>query len=207
MGIKILYPESKELFLQVLRDRRVAFYLQQLKNFSRETYAHSMRVGLFSDLGYDFGLDPSLLTSLVYALMLHDVGKLLIPEKILHKRERLTEEERATIRLHPSYSFLLLKDFDPMVRKVVIAHHEYQKEPYPRKGQDQRKIARGFERRVPCPQASSLAQMIAVADKYDALARRRSYKEDFSSKEVVNLLNEEFRGEEAYLESLLRRVF
>ncbi len=207
MGIKILYPESKELFLHALRDQRVAFYLQQLKNFSRETYTHSIRVGLFSDLGHDFRLDPSLLISLGYALMLHDVGKLLIPEEILHKRERLTGEERATIRLHPRNSFLLLRDFDPTVRKAVIAHHEYQKDPYPRKGQDQRKIARGFERRVPCPHVSSLAQMIAVADKYDALAWRRSYKRDFSSKEVVDLLNEEFRGEGVYLESLLRRVF
>ena len=207
MGIKIFYPESKELFLHVLRDQRVAFHLRQLKSFSRETYTHSIRVGLFPDLGYDFGLDPSLLTSLGYALVLHDVGKLLIPEEILHKRERLTEEERATIRLHPRNSFLLLRDFDHMVRRAVVAHHEYQKDPYPRKGQDQRKIARGFERRVPCLQASSLAQIIAVADKYDALARRRSYKRDFSPKEVVDLLNEEFRGERAYLESLLRRVF
>ncbi len=207
MGIKILYPESKELFLSVLRDRRVAFYLRQLRDFSRETYVHSMRVGLFSDLGHDFGLNPSLWISLGYALMLHDVGKLLVPEEILHKRGGLTEKEREIIRLHPRHSFLLLQDFDLIVRKAAVAHHEYQKDPYPRSGRERRKMTRGSDLRVACPEASCFSQMIAVADKYDALARRRSYKRNFSPREVVDLLNEEFTGERAYLESLLRRVF
>ena len=103
---------------------------------------------------------------LAYAAMMHDVGKLLIPDAILRKMERLTEQETEIMSRHTVFGEKLLgsKPFFRLAREVSLHHHErwdgggY---PYGLKGKD-----------IPLS-----ARIVAVADTFDLLSNKRSVRE------------------------------
>ncbi len=193
----IQHAQSSQLVKNVLQSTETLLYLDQLQRHHKETYAHSIRVGLLSiDIGYDFSFDEVQAYLLGTASVLHDIGKTQIPKELLSKKTPLTEADRALLQEHPRIGYGLLETFsDPLVRMVVIAHHEYQPQGYPR--QESREKNEGL---------LALAQIVAVSDLYDALARPRAYKPAFSQEKVKELLDQQFRGEEKYLDAIVRRM-
>jgi HD-GYP domain-containing protein (c-di-GMP phosphodiesterase class II) len=208
MLIKTFHPQSKLLFDRLIEDDGVRRLIDPLRTQHRETYEHSLRVGLLSiDLGHDNELHPPELLCLGCAGLLHDVEKARIPGDILSKNGTINSEETRIMEEHPRLAFRECLDMGwEVVAEIVVAHHEYRKNPYPRKGIERRQDNRfTVDRRKNKVSVSMLAQIVAVVDMYDALSSRRSYKEPISAAKTEGILMEQFTGEKKYISQVLRR--
>ena len=117
------------------------------------------------------------LSDLQQAAMLHDYGKILIPEKILNKSSTLTANEREIIELHSELGYELLKSqgVKPEVLTLVKYHHQIPStRGYPEAGND-------FE-------YSITSQILTAADKYSALTEKRSYKDALSKDDALKII-------------------
>jgi len=208
MKSKIFYPESTVLVSKLVKEGKVRTLLEKLKSDRRSIYEHSLRVAVLSlDLGFENRFDQPDLNYLGYAGLLHDIGKVSLPADILSKRTVLNSTDRASLNEHARLGFLALESFEPeIVKQIVVAHHEFQKIPYPRNGIDRRKAGRGTPgRRSNQSQAGVLAQILAAADMFDALTSQRSYKEVLSKSDTETILRNQFTGVALYIDQVLRR--
>jgi putative nucleotidyltransferase with HDIG domain len=208
MQPKIFYPESTVLVSKLVKEEKVLTLLEKLKSDQRSIYEHSLRVAVLSlDLGFENQLDQPDLYYLGYAGLLHDIGKVSLPADILSKRTVLNSSDRASLNEHARLGFLALESFEPeIVKQIVVAHHEFQKIPYPRNGIDRRKAERSTPgRRSNRFQIAALAQIVAIADMFDALTSQRSYKEALSKSNTDTILREQFTGDALYIDQVLRR--
>lgn len=148
--------------------------LDALKCYDEWTYQHSIRVQQYSiKIGVALGLDKKLMESLKKASLLHDIGKLAIPNFILDKPGKLTEQEYAVIKQHTRIGCMLLRLFGVYPEEVCCAvrdHHE-------------RCDGHGYDNRT---DFSLLAKIICVADSFDAMSEKRPYKHAKSKEEIIN---------------------
>ncbi len=201
------HRKTWSVFRSLAECRDLHSYLIGLKEHDRGTFYHALQVGILSlDLGIENCVNKGLLYPLGYAGMLHDIGKGDIPLEILVKDGPLTAEERKLIETHPRLSFLFAeKNGLGTTKKIVAAHHEYKREPYPRSGIERRTASREIEeRRTFNPRIIQLAQMVAAADLYDALTSARSYKQPWPIARVENVLRQEYTGDQRYIDQLLK---
>lgn len=142
------------------------------------THGHSLRVARLSDrLGRRLGLSSARLRTLRVGALLHDLGKVAIPTEILTKRGLLTRDERAVIEKHPSEGARILgalKGYDE-VRAIVSCHHE-------------RLDGKGYPGRLHSRDIPFLARIVAVADTFDAITSRRSYRADADQKTALEAI-------------------
>lgn len=120
------------------------------------------------------------LMDLQQAALLHDYGKVLIPDKILNKNGKLTEEEKKIMELHSELGYELLKQqgVNQNVLNMVKYHHQTpQGDGYP-------VITKDYT-----PDLS--AQILAVADRYSALREKRSYKDAMSREEALDIIKQD----------------
>lgn len=130
------------------------------------TRGHSDRVCLISlKIGHAMGLDTAELDELRWASLLHDVGKIGIPDAILCKPASLTQDEYTFIKVHPERSYDILKHMKQLEMAAIAARHH--QEQYNGKGYPQG--LRG--ERIPL-----LSRIIAVADTYDSITSSRAYR-------------------------------
>jgi putative nucleotidyltransferase with HDIG domain len=122
------------------------------------------------------GDDTSLFWFRIGAL-LHDVGKLMVPAEVLNKPGKLTEEEWKLIQSHPSAGVELLADIDfPWdVRPIVESHHE-------------RWDGKGYPHKLVGEAIPLTARVLCIADVYDALTSKRSYKQAFTHDEAMEIM-------------------
>jgi putative nucleotidyltransferase with HDIG domain len=139
------------------------------------TAGHSERVtDLAMDLGRELGLSPDEIDTLQRGGLLHDIGKIGVPPSILDKPGKLTEEEFAVIRRHPSKGAEILESI-PSLQKVipiVSQHHE-------------RFDGKGYPNGLSGESISLLARIFAVADVVDALASDRPYRPGWPREKVL----------------------
>ncbi len=142
----------------------------------RYTKGHSQRVAMYSrEIAGRYGYDEEKQEDVYFAGMLHDIGKIGIPNEIINKTGKLTDEEYEIIKTHPSIGGDILSNISEIPNIAIGArwHHErYDGKGYPDglKGKD-----------IP-----ELARVIGVADAYDAMTSKRSYR-DVLSQEIVRL--------------------
>lgn len=120
------------------------------------------------------------LMDLQQAAMLHDYGKVLIPDKILNKEGKLTPEEKKIMELHSELGYELLKQqgVNQNVLNMVKYHHQNpQGNGYPSASKD-------YNHDIS-------TQILATADKYSALREKRSYKEPLSRDEALNIIKDD----------------
>lgn len=145
------------------------------------TSGHSERVGLLTRLTAErFGLPPDELQSVEWAGLLHDIGKIGIPEEILCKPGKLTAEEFDVIKLHPVMGYEILQPiagFD-LVLDGVRHHHEHPD-------------GSGYPDGLTGEQIPLVARIIHVADTFDALTSTRSYRRAFSIEKAMQIIREE----------------
>lgn len=140
---------------------------------------HSRRVALYAtDLGRAMGLNPQELSLLTSSAMLHDIGKVTLPEPVLNKHGKLTEAEHAVIERHASAAEKLLSHQLQTIQTAAAQHHENWD-------------GSGYPNHLAGEQISKYARIIAVADVFDALtAKDRPYKKAWTAKEALKQLRE-----------------
>ncbi|TQJ89872.1 HD-GYP domain-containing protein [Streptomyces sp. SLBN-31] len=130
------------------------------------TRGHSERVGQASMMiARELGLDDERVEVLRFAGILHDVGKLGVPTRLLRKDGPLTPEERRVIELHPEYGHEMVRGigFLGEARAAVLHHHE-------------RLDGSGYPYGLMGAQIPESARVVAVADAFDAMTSTRSYR-------------------------------
>ena len=140
------------------------------------TNGHSKRVAQYTRLiAEEMGIEGEELDKVYYVALLHDCGKIGVPDNILGKPGRLTEEEFEVIKSHTTHGSDILSHFKslPDVDEGARYHHErYDGKGYPegKKGED-----------IPL-----IARMICVADSYDAMNSNRVYRKKLTKEDIIN---------------------
>ena len=144
------------------------------------TYEHSEGVSAVAGrIGERLGFSVSQLARLRQMALLHDIGKLAVPNRILDKRGPLTDDEFAIVRQHPRHTYDILSRvpiFDALADEAS-AHHE-------------RMDGRGYHRGMPGHTLSLAARVLAVADVTDALRADRPYRKGMPPDAVAHVLRE-----------------
>ncbi|HEY0375770.1 MAG TPA: HD domain-containing phosphohydrolase [Pyrinomonadaceae bacterium] len=151
-----------------------------LETRDAETHGHSERVVTFSlRLGHELNLDKTQLTALEFGSLLHDIGKIGVPDAILRKPARLDEAEWETMREHPSHGQSILRDiaFLEGAARVVAQHHE-------------KWDGSGYPLGLKECEIDLNARIFAVADAFDAMTSDRVYRRSRSYEAAAAELDE-----------------
>ena len=172
------YLQDKADETNRIQEEMIMSFAEITENKSEQTGKHVRRVAEFSRImALEMGLDEDRAKQIRLASTMHDIGKLLIPSNILEKPARLTEEEFAEIKKHPGYGGNLLNNVEGdvmrMARTVALEHHE-------------RPDGRGYPEGKTLKDLSLEGQIVAVADVYDALTSKRSYKQAWNEKDAYD---------------------
>jgi len=131
-----------------------------------ETHGHSRRVVTFSlRLGRELDLTPSQMRALEFGSMLHDIGKIGVPDAILRKPAKLSDEEWISMRQHPTHGQMILGgiEFLEGAAKVVAQHHE-------------KWDGSGYPLGLKAEEIDLNARIFMVADAFDAMISDRVYR-------------------------------
>ena len=120
------------------------------------------------------------IVSIRRAALLHDIGKLSVPNKILDKNGKLTAQEWETIRLHPYYTQRILEKIAGFKHLAFIAstHHE-------------KLDGSGYYRNLRATQLPMSSRAITTADIYDALSAKRPYRDSLPTEKVLEIMSKD----------------
>lgn len=171
---------------QLLSKRDIMLSLSMLRSIDNYTYEHSLNVCVLSIvLGIDLGVDKQLLSLLGTGAIMHDVGKVVIPEDILKKPSKLTSSEFEEIKKHTEYGYEILKNSDISEEAAGIALYHHEKYD-----------GTGYNRQLSGDRIPLFSRIVAVADAYDAMSNDRVYKKRMAPnlvyKEIARLTGKHF---------------
>lgn len=200
-AIKIDQAQSlvEEISQSVLRHPHALISLARLKTADEYTYLHSVAVcGLMIALARQLNMDENMVREAGLAGLLHDLGKMGVPAKILNKPGKLTDDEFNTIKSHPEIGANILLDnplVSPLVLDVVLHHHE-------------KVDGTGYPHRIKGANISILSKMGAVCYVYDAITSNRPYKKGWAPAESIRKMAEWSKGhfDEAVFQSFVKTV-
>lgn len=170
-----------EITQSISRNPAALLSLSRLKNKDDYTYLHSVAVcALMIALGKQMGMEGATLKSLGMAGLLHDIGKMAIPDDVLNKPGKLTDDEFNVIKQHPVRGWEVLKasfGVDDIALDVCLHHHE-------------RVDGKGYPDKLSDENLSLYAKMGAVCDVYDAITSDRSYKKGWEPADSIHKMAE-----------------
>jgi len=162
--------ELETTFLTVVRE-----WGQSIESSDHYTFGHCERVARYAvAVARQLGLDPMQETTIRLGAYLHDVGKVKVPHEVLNKPGRLSEEEFDLMKLHPIHGVELVAgiDFPWDLKPIIRWHHE-------------KLDGSGYPDRLRGDEIPLAAQIIGIADVYDALTTTRSYRPALSREEAL----------------------
>jgi HD-GYP domain-containing protein (c-di-GMP phosphodiesterase class II) len=165
-----LYDEQRSMFLGTVHAMTAAIDAKD-----RYTRGHSERVALMgSRLAGAVGMSDEQVERIRIAGLVHDVGKIGVPEAVLRKPGRLTDEEFEQIKRHPRIGYDILRDIGPLadVLPGVLYHHE-------------RWDGRGYPEGLAASGIPLMGRLLAVADAFDAMSSDRSYRPALPREKVL----------------------
>ena len=166
-----LYHDLNAMFLGTLEALTASIDAKD-----RYTCGHSRRVSLLTQkLAKAIGLDDFTVSRMQIAGLVHDVGKIGVPEAVLLKPGRLTTEEFALIQKHPEIGHRILKDIPQLadVLPGVLYHHE-------------RWDGRGYPQGLAAEQIPLIARLIGLVDAFDAMGTTRIYRPSLTRRQVLD---------------------
>jgi putative nucleotidyltransferase with HDIG domain len=156
--------------------------LSRIKSIDEYTFTHSINTAFYSMfIAIWMGLDDQQIINATQAGLLHDIGKIYIPNEILNKPGRLSEEEYEIIKKHTLYGYFLLNEFGEFsseVKRAVLFHHE-------------RTDLKGYPLSATSDYVGIISKIVAVADVYDAMTTDRVYKKGASPIEAMDFLSKD----------------
>lgn len=175
--------------LQITNQQLIMAYSETIEGWSRaldlrdqETEGHTQRVTEMSlRLARSMNVfSDEELTYFRWGALLHDIGKMGVPDQILLKPEKLTEEEEAIMRMHPEFAFRLLNSITFLRRALDIPHYHH--EWYD---------GTGYPEGLKGEQIPLAARIFAIVDVWDALCSDRPYREGWSDDKVIRYLKKQ----------------
>ncbi len=155
--------------------------LHNMRMYDDPTYAHCLNVSLICNVfGKWLGMPQGDLDTLTLCGLLHDVGKLHIPEKIVTKPAKLTDEEYSIIKTHTIEGFNILKETDvnDHVKNAALMHHE-------------RCDGSGYPLGLTGDRIDRFAKIVSIADVYDAMTSARCYRGPLCPFQVIGIFESE----------------
>lgn len=173
-----LYSTVGELTKQILSNNNLIYNLVDLRMQDDYTFVHSVNVCILALMtGITMGYNKSELAILGVGALLHDLGKMKIPDAILNKPAALTEEEFKIIKKHTVFGHELILEagnVDEINALMALQHHEnYDGSGYPQ----------GLKNE----QISEYSQIIAIADRFDAITADRVYRKAYPANEAYEM--------------------
>lgn len=171
----------KSMAQLTLTEPHALFALSMLKDYDNYTFTHSVNVSVISlAVGRACGATEEQLRTLGFGGLLHDLGKLRVDVAIITKPGRLTDAEFEAIKQHPRFGADIIAKMDGVTEEVmdiVVGHHlRFDRSGYP---------TDALGRSV-----SSLVDMAAIADAYDAMTTLRSYQRPFTPRNAIARMRE-----------------
>ena len=163
----LLRKEEEQKNVQRLFAQTATALVNAIDAKDKYTHGHSARVADYSKkIAEQAGKSPAECEEIYYVALLHDVGKIGVPEAIINKEGRLTDEEFGKIKQHPSIGAQILQSITeyPYISIGAHFHHE-------------RFDGKGYPLGMKGTDIPEIARIISVADAYDAMTSKRSYRD------------------------------
>lgn len=183
----------------VFRNQDALLPLARLKHQDSYTFEHSVGVcTLMTTFAKGLRLSREVIQELAIGALLHDVGKAVVPDEILNKPAKLTDEEFSCMKAHVAEGMRILEavpDLPPGARQVVAEHHE-------------RFDGQGYPQGLPGASISLYGQMAAIVDVYDAISSERVYQRGLEPTQALRKLLEwsDHHFDPALVQSFIRTL-
>ena len=169
----------KQMINDLLYSSDVLGNLTDIQGFDEYTFHHSVNTTILAlVLGIASGYSEQKLIELGMGVLMHDIGKIKVPEEILNKTTRLTDEEFGEIKKHTTYGFDLLRknnDLSLLSSHVAFQHHE-------------KWDGSGYPRGLKESEIHEYGRLAAVADVYEALTSKRVYRSAIEPNEAYEYI-------------------
>jgi putative two-component system response regulator len=147
----------------------------------RETEGHSRRVTEVTvKLAQALNISEDEITHIRRGALLHDIGKIGIPDSILHKPDTLTEDEWVTMRKHPQFAYNMLSHIEYLRPALAIPYNHHEKWD-----------GTGYPRRLNGEEIPMSARLFAIADVWDALTSNRPYRDAWTEEQALAYIREQ----------------
>lgn len=176
-----LLSEVSNILYQCNTNIELFNMLQCMMDYDDTTYVHSLNVALICNiLAKWLGYSNEDIEVITLCGLLHDIGKILIPDNIIKKPARLNKEEFSVIKTHPIKGYNILKDkkLDNRIKRAALMHHE-------------RCDGSGYPRGLKANEIDPFAKLVSIADVYDAMTCARVYRGPLCPFEVISLFETE----------------
>ena len=160
--------------MQLLFEQTASALASSIDAKDKYTHGHSRRVAEYSvKIARDAGKSEKECNEIYFAALLHDVGKIGIKDSIINKEGRLTDEEFAAIKSHPVIGMQILSSISQSPYLSIGAHYHHE-----------RYDGHGYPEGLKGEDIPDIARIIAVADAYDAMTSKRSYRDPIPQQNV-----------------------
>lgn len=178
--------QINEMVKSIFRNKDALLSLTRLKSFDEYTFTHSVNVTVLAiALARELGFSREQVDVIGFGAMLHDVGKMSVPESILNKPGKLTHKERIEIQKHPAKGYEILKergDIPEAAQLMAYEHHE-------------KADGNGYPCGKKLVQLQPESILTGVVDVYDALTSARVYKPGVNPPHALTFLKARAEGE------------
>lgn len=169
----------EDIINQTITNRNIIGKLADIRILDDYTFAHCVNVCVLSvAIGVNLGYTRRKLQDLAVGALLHDLGKIMIPEDILKKPSALSKQEFELVQQHPKQGYDMLRQVPGvslLAANIALQHHE-------------RFNGQGYPRSVKGDEIHEFARIVAIADVYDALTADRVYKNMVLPYEAVEII-------------------
>jgi putative nucleotidyltransferase with HDIG domain len=181
LDMNFLLNQTKEIIVMNRNPLNTFHMLQNMREYDDATFIHCLNVAIICNVfGHWLRMPPDDIDILTLAGLLHDVGKMEIPERIIKKPEFLTDSEYSVVKLHPKRGYNLLAPIrmDERIKRVALMHHE-------------RCDGSGYPNGLKGDEIDEFAKIVAIVDIYDAMTSARVYRGALCPFEVIHIFESE----------------